>query len=42
VLLHVKGEHAEFWGNTRATVLVTGPALEIKEGEPHANVELPA
>lgn len=40
-LLHVKGEHAEFWDNTGATALVTGPVLEIKEGEQHAKVELP-
>jgi general stress protein 26 len=42
VLLHVKGEHAEYWDNTGATALVMGPTLEIKEGEQHANVELPA
>jgi general stress protein 26 len=42
VLLHVKGEHAEYWDNTGVTALVTGPTLEIKDGEQHANVELSA
>ena len=40
VLLHVKGEQAEYWDSSGATMLVTGPALEIKEGEQHGNVAL--
>jgi general stress protein 26 len=42
VLLHVKGEHAEYWDSNGVTALVTGSTLEIKEGEQHANVELSA
>lgn len=40
VLLHVKGEHAEYWDSTGVTALVTGLTQEIKEGEQHGNVEL--
>ena len=32
VLLHVKGEDAEYWDSAGVTALVTGPAQEIKEG----------
>ena len=40
VLLHVRGERAEYWDSSGVTMLVTGPALEIKEGEQHGNVAL--
>ncbi len=50
VLLHIKGEQAEYWDNTGANklsylyqslkALVTGTTPEIKEGEQHGNVTL--
>jgi general stress protein 26 len=49
-LLHITGEHAEYWDSTGANsfryayqslkALVTGTKTEIKEGEQHGNVNL--
>lgn len=51
VLLHIIGEHAEYWDSTGANsfryfyqtlkALVTGSTPEIKEGEQHGTVNLP-
>ena len=50
VLLHITGEHAEYWDSTGVNgfryayqsikALVTGTKTEIKEGEQHGNVNL--
>lgn len=50
VLLHITGEHAEYWDSTGANsfrftyqslkALVTGTTPKIKEGEQHGNVSL--
>jgi general stress protein 26 len=50
VLLHVKGEEAEYWDSSGVNrfryldqsikAIVTGTTPEIKEGEQHGNVEL--
>lgn len=50
VLLHIAGEHAEYWDSTGANrfhyayqslkALVTGTTPEIKEGEQHGKVSL--
>jgi hypothetical protein len=49
-LLHIIGEHAEYWDSTGANsfryayqplkALVTGTTPEIKEGEQHGRVNL--
>ncbi len=51
VLLHIKGEQAEYWDNTGANqfryiyeslkALATGATPKIKEGEQHGKVTLP-
>ncbi len=41
VLLHVKGEQAEYWDTSGVSALVTGPTHNANEDEQHGNVALP-